>query len=118
MKFESLIPILYSSDIERSIEYYIEKLAFEKKWIWDDEKTFGGASKDCVELFFCKLDQGNPGTWLAINVDDIDEYYNIIKSKGATILSPPEDKPWNMREMLIRDPDGHIIRFGKRIEEE
>ncbi len=118
MKFESLIPILYSADIQRSIEYYIEKLAFENQWIWDDEKTFGGVSIECVEIFFCKLDQGNPGTWLAINVDNIDEYYNIIKFRGANILSAPEDKPWNMREMLVRDLDGHIIRFGNRIEEQ
>lgn len=39
MKFESLIPILYSADIERSIKYYIEKLEFENKWIWDEEKV-------------------------------------------------------------------------------
>ena len=118
MKFESLIPILYSADIEKSIAYYMEKLAFENNWIWDGEKTFGGVSKGCVEIFFCKLDQGNPGTWLAINVDNIDEYYEIIKDTGANILSEPADKPWNMREMLVCDPDGHIIRFGKKIEED
>lgn len=118
MQFESLIPILYSTDIERSVKYYMEKLSFENQWIWNDEKTFGGVSKGCVEIFFCKLDQGNPGTWLAINVDDIDEYYETIKSAEATILSTPEDKPWNMREMLVRDPDGHIIRFGKRINDD
>ncbi|MEJ7736439.1 MAG: VOC family protein [Chitinophagaceae bacterium] len=117
MKFESLIPILYSADIERSIKYYIEKLEFENKWIWDEEKSFGGVSIGCVEIFFCRLGQGNPGTWLAINVDNIDEYYQIIKSTGADVLTVPEDKPWNVREMLVRDPDEHIIRFGKRIEE-
>jgi catechol 2,3-dioxygenase-like lactoylglutathione lyase family enzyme len=115
MKFESLIPILYSADLDRSIEYYMERLAFEKKWFWDHEKTFGGVSLDCVEIFFCKLNQGNPGTWLAINVDNIDEYYEIILTRGANILSAPDNKPWNMREMLVRDPDGHIIRFGNRI---
>ena len=118
MKFESLIPILYSSDVERSIEYYIKKLSFENHWIWDEEKTFGGVSTGCVEIFFCKLDQGNPGTWLAINVDNIDEYYESIKSSQADILTAPEDKPWNMREMLVRDPDGHIIRFGRKIKED
>ncbi|HZE83620.1 MAG TPA: VOC family protein, partial [Puia sp.] len=65
-----------------------------------------------------KLDQGNPGTWLTINMDDVDEYYEIIRSRGATILSAPGDKPWNMREMLVQAPDGHTIRFGKRINDE
>lgn len=117
MQFESLIPILYSADLERSVAYYMDKLAFKTNWIWDDAKTFGGVSIDCVEIFFCKENQGTPGTWLAINMDNVDEYYAIIKERGATILSKPEDKPWNMREMLVQDPDGHIIRFGKRIED-
>src|SRR3954471_3074698 len=101
MSFESVVPILYSSDVTRSIKYYIEKLAFDEKWQWDDPTTFGGVSKDCVRIFFCLDAQGAPGTWIAINVDNVDEYYKIIKSKGATIISPPENKPWFMREMLV-----------------
>ncbi len=117
MQFESLIPILYSADIERSIAYYMDKLAFKNNWIWDGAKTFGGVSVGCVEIFFCKENQGNPGTWLAINVDDVDEYHAIIQERGATILSAPDNKPWHMREMLVQDPDGHIIRFGQRLED-
>jgi predicted enzyme related to lactoylglutathione lyase len=116
MQFESIVPILYSADVDRSINYYMNELAFDDKWEWDHPTTFGGVNKGCVRLFFCLKDQGNPGTWLAINLDNVDEYYNIIKSKGAKILSPPEDKPWYMREMLVEDPDGHIIRFGQGIE--
>jgi uncharacterized glyoxalase superfamily protein PhnB len=65
---------------------------------------------------FCLEDQGNPGTWLAINVENVDEYYETIKARGAKIISPPDDKEWFMREMLVEDPDGHIIRFGHGIE--
>jgi catechol 2,3-dioxygenase-like lactoylglutathione lyase family enzyme len=116
MNFESIVPILYSTDIARSIAYYTEQLAFDEHWKWDDTTTFGGVSKDCVRLFFCLNHQGHPGTWIAINVDNVDEYYELIKAKGAKILSPPEDKDWFMREMLVEDPDGHIIRFGHGIE--
>ena len=52
-----------------------------------------------------------------MNVDNVDEYYEIIKARGAKILSPPGDKEWFMREMLVEDPDGHIIRFGNNIED-
>lgn len=116
MIFESIVPILYSSDVVRSINYYIEKLAFDDKWQWDEPTTFGGVSKDCVRLFFCLNGQGSPGTWIALNVDNVDEYYELIKIRGAKIISPPGDKDWFMREMLVEDPDGHIIRFGHGIE--
>jgi hypothetical protein len=51
MEFESIVPILYSTDVKRSIEYYINELAFDEKWIWDEPATFGGVSKGCVRFF-------------------------------------------------------------------
>lgn len=112
MVFESVVPILYSADVKRSIAYYMEQLAFDDQWTWDEPATFGCVSKQCVRLFFCLNAQGSPGTWIAVNMDNVDEYYEIIKARGATIISPPGNKEWNMREMLVQDPDGHIIRFG------
>ncbi|WP_221392853.1 glyoxalase superfamily protein [Dyadobacter sp. NIV53] len=116
MKPESVIPVLYSEDIRKSIAYYTETLGFEESWEWDDNPTFGGVNWGDVRIFFCKQDQGNPGTWLCINVENVDEYFEFIQKRGAKILSPPDDKPWFMREMLVSDPDGHIIRFGQGIE--
>lgn len=116
MKFEKSNPILYSRDIRASIKYYTEKLGFEKSWVWGDPTDFGGISGNEVEIFFCLNGQGHPGTWITIVVDDVDAYYQMIKERGAKILAPPEDKEWNMREMFVQDPDGHILRFGHRIE--
>ena len=41
----------------------------------------------------------------------------MIFEKPITILYfSNADREWNMREMIVQDPDGHIIRFGQRIE--
>jgi catechol 2,3-dioxygenase-like lactoylglutathione lyase family enzyme len=117
MKFDTVIPILYSSDIPRSISYYTGKLGFDSKWEWDQPPTFGGVSRDCIEIFFCKDAQGQPGTWLSVFMDNVDEYYEYIRNNGATIICPPENMEWNVREMVVEDPDGHKIRFGQRIED-
>ena len=114
MNIESVIPILYSDDVQRSITFYTEVLGFREHWIWDDTAGFGGVVNDKATIFFCKGDQGHKGTWLAINVDNVDEVYEAIKDK-AEINGPPEDKPWFMREMLVKDPDGHILRVGQNI---
>jgi catechol 2,3-dioxygenase-like lactoylglutathione lyase family enzyme len=116
MKFEKSNPILYSRDVKESLKYYTEILGFEDSWEWGNPTDFGGVVKDDVEIFFCLNDQGHPGTWLAIIVDDVDSYFKIVKEKGAKIISEPDSKEWNMREMLIQDPDGHILRFGHRID--
>lgn len=112
MFFKNHVPILYSSDIARSIAYYTEVLDFEHKWEWGNPPTFGGVSKDSVEIFFCKDGQGHPGTWLSIFVENADEYHNMIEPKGAKIIHPPQTYEWGVREMLVEDPDGHKIRFG------
>lgn len=115
MKFEKSNPILFSGDVKRSLKFYTEVLGFAESWEWGNPTDFGGVVKDDVEIFFCLNDQGNPGTWLAIILDSVDDYYNQIKGKGAKILVEPVNREWNMREMLIEDPDGHVIRFGNRI---
>lgn len=112
MKFLKSVTVLYSEDIGRSLDYYMDVLGFKDQWTWGDPPDFAGISKDEVEIFFCLRGQGSPGTWLSIMVDDVDEYYESIRSKGAKILASPETYEWNMREMLVEDPDGHKIRFG------
>ena len=31
---------------------------------------------------------------------------------------PPTDMPWNVREMHVRHPDGHVFRIGRGLEDE
>jgi uncharacterized glyoxalase superfamily protein PhnB len=112
MKSDSIVPVLYSEDIRQSILYFKEKLGFSESWEWDEELSFGGVDWGEVRIFFCKKDQGNPGTWLCINLDNVDEYYEFIRDRGAKVISPPQDMPWFMREMLVEAPDGHMLRFG------
>ncbi|MGC4103792.1 VOC family protein [Ferruginibacter sp.] len=112
MKIQKAIPILYAKDVSLSIRYFVEQLKFEEQWEWDAPPTFGGVVMNDVELFFCKDNQGHPGTWLSLVVDDVDEYYELIKDTGAKIIHPPTTHEWNMREMLVECPDGHMLRIG------
>ena len=115
MKFRHVTPILYATNVVESIRHYTTVLGFENSWDWGLPPTFGGVSKNGIEIFFCEKGQGNPGTWLSIFVDDVDAYYEEIKSKGAIIVAAPENMEWGVREMLVQDPDGHKIRFGHGI---
>ena len=112
MKFIKSINILPVTDIQRSLAYYTEKLGFEAQWAWDDPPTFGGVVREEVELFFSKAESPQNPVWFCIVVDNVDEYYESIKDKGGDIFELPDTKPWSMREMLVRDPDGHVVRVG------
>jgi predicted enzyme related to lactoylglutathione lyase len=104
--------ILYVRDMGEAMAYYTEKLLFRKLWDWGQPPSFGAVAFGKVEIFLSLGGQGNPGTWLCIFIDDVDSYYQEIKARGAEIIEPPENKPWGMREMLVRDPNQHVIRFG------
>ena len=110
-----LTPILCVRDFEEAMTYYTEKLLFRRLWDWGKPPGFGAVRLGSVEIFFCLNGQGNSGTWLSIFVDDVDDYFQRIKALGAEIIQEPADKPWGVREMQVRDPNQHVIRFGHGI---
>lgn len=38
-----------------------------------------------------------------------------LPDAGIPRFVPPEDKPWGMREAVLIDPDGNLLRFGHEI---
>src|SRR5437899_1973875 len=112
---ECLTPILYVRDFAEAMSYYKEKLLFDRLWDWGEPPTFGAVRLGKVEIFFCEGGQGRPGTWLAIFIDDVDAYFERIKRLGAEVIRPPKDESWGLREMHVRDPNEHVIRFGHGI---
>jgi uncharacterized glyoxalase superfamily protein PhnB len=112
---QALTPILYVRDFAEAMDYYTKKLLFRKLWEWGDPPGFGAVALGKVEIFFCLEGQGRPGTWLSIFMEEVDAYHERLLQTGAEILQPPRDMPWGMREMEVRDPNQHVIRFGHGI---
>jgi uncharacterized glyoxalase superfamily protein PhnB len=110
--FGEVIPILNVKNFQVSMDYYVQKLGFEKKWDWGDPPNFGCVGRGKVEIFLCQDGQGQPGMWMSIFMDDVDALYEEYKKSGATILDPPTNYPWETREMLVEDLDGHRFRMS------
>jgi uncharacterized glyoxalase superfamily protein PhnB len=47
-------------------------------------------------------------------VDDVDAHHREAVSAGLT-AAEPEDKPWGMREFVVRSPEGHRMTIGQSI---
>jgi hypothetical protein len=115
MSVTGITPILYASDFGRTMEYFVEKLGFRKLWDWGTPPTFGAVARDHAEIFLCEGNQGGPGTWMSVFVEDVDDLHEDFTRRGAVIRSGPVNEPWGMREMLVECPDGHVLRFGHSI---
>lgn len=109
-RVENVTPILYVTDMAKSLGFYVDILGF-KNAEWGDN-NFTSVNRDNTGLYLCKGGQGLPGTWIWIGFDgDIFELHRKLKSKGVSIKLPPTNFP-HAYEMQVLDPDGHILRFG------
>jgi len=107
--FENSQPILRVRSMAASLEYYVNVLGF-KNAHWGTE-LFTSVNRDHAGIYLCQGNQGAPGTWVWIGVEDVAALHEEYRTRGAKIRLPPGNYPWAY-EMHIEDPDGHVLRFG------
>jgi Glyoxalase/Bleomycin resistance protein/Dioxygenase superfamily len=134
MQAKGLTPILNVSNMEESFAWF-EKLGWSKGWDWGSPPSFGAVCAGECEIFLCLDGQGgrgksalsstkglaeseDQGVWMSVWVDDVDSIYEHCLKQGIEVTWPPTDEPWNVREMHVRHPDGHVFRTSKGILEE
>ena len=108
----------------------------ESAWEWGTPPDFGGVCSGECEFFLCENAQGgrgksaleqtfgpqgddaaDNGVWMSIWVDDVDAVHDRCLEQGLEVTWPPTDMPWNVREMHVRHPDGHVFRISRGLEE-
>ena len=108
-RFECSNPILNIKDMSVSLKYYVDVLGF-KNADWGGD-SFTSVGRDAASIYLCRGGQGQPATWVWIGVEDVEALHAEYKASGARILGNLRNYPWAY-EMLVEDPDGHILRFG------
>ena len=107
--FEHATPILRVRSLAASLTYYVDILGFQSaEW---GTKFFTMVSRDGADIYLCQGNQGAPGTWVWIGVEDVAVLYEEYQANGAKIRLRPGNFPWAY-EMHVEDPDGHVLRFG------
>lgn len=113
--FGGVTPVFRVEDVEKSIDYYVNRLGFTVDF--RDPSSFACVSRGKVAIFLAEGDQGLPGSWVWIGVSDVDRLFEEYRAKGATIRQDPTNFAWAC-EMQIADPDGHVLRFGSEPKED
>lgn len=108
-RFEHADPILSVRDMDVSVRYYVEILGFANApWGSSD---FTAVSRDGACIYLCRGEQGNPGTWVWVGVEDAAALHREYEASGARIRRELHNQPWAL-EFHVEDPDGHVLRFG------
>jgi predicted enzyme related to lactoylglutathione lyase len=101
--------LLHPVDFERSLRFYAESLGLHVYREWGSGSTRGVVfflGGGFLELSGSSRMTASENTGLWLQVRDVDAVGREFIDAGVEIIEPPTDKPWGLREMQIRDPDG------------
>ena len=102
-------PILRVADLAASIDYYVKSMGFTVDFA--TEGVFASVGRDRCHFYLCQGDQGHPGTWAWIGVNDAAALEADLRTRGAKIRQTSQNFPWAY-EMQVEDLDGNVLRFG------
>ena len=106
-------PVLPCKDVNETVEYYRDKLGFDKTWTHED--IYGGAYNGSSEFHFQKTQSEIHPVMVYCFVDNADAVYEFLKSNNVEILVPPEDQVFGLRDFNFKDLNGNIICFASEI---
>jgi predicted enzyme related to lactoylglutathione lyase len=102
--------LLHPTDFERSLRFYSESLGLHIYREWGSGSNrgvvyfLGGGFLELSGSSHTTANENVVGLWLQVR--DVDAAGDVLKETGVDVIELPTDKPWGLREMQIRDPDG------------
>jgi hypothetical protein len=117
MTFPVPVPEIPAASVEKAAAYYVNSLGFSLD-VGDEQGGIAGISKGDCRLFLTnrsfREERGNKSPivfWVNLESKaEVDELSAEWRAADAMIVSEPEDKPWKLREFLVSDLDGNLIR--------
>jgi uncharacterized glyoxalase superfamily protein PhnB len=131
MKVTNLRPILWTKNLQETIDFYVTALGFTCRY---QIERFAALTKDNIEIMIvvpidepedCK-DLENKGDFFSspnftgsiyIDVENADEYWEQLKDK-VKVKSPIENAEWHVRGFSIFDNNGYELVFGQDINDD
>jgi uncharacterized glyoxalase superfamily protein PhnB len=121
-----ITPILFAEEIEKCVQFWIERLGFQKTVEVPEGNRLGFAMLESngLELmyqsfFSAEKDNAATGTavrkgpsFLYIEVADLNAA--LAATKGAEIVMPERTTFYHAKEFGIKDPAGHYLIFAQQ----
>lgn len=119
MKFQPIVPMIWTNEIEQTLSFYTEVLGFA---CGDRNEEWGWASlyRGECEMMIAKPNAHTPferptftGSFY-IKTDEVEVLWDLLKDK-AKVCYALDDFDWGMREFAVYDNNGYILQFGQDI---
>ena len=101
--------LLQPLNFERSFRFYTESLGLHIFREWGSGSSRGAVfflGGGFLELSGSSPTEASESVSLWLQVRDVNAVWHELQEARVDIIELPTDKPWGLREMQIRDPDG------------
>ena len=124
-RLDNVAPVLVSTDVRRTAEYYRDVLGFELVEHYESAKPFVALYRDSVELVVVQAARGRvesnasrygAGYDAYLDTDQVagvDLIYEELCDKGARIAAAPAMTPYGSYEFVLEDVAGRRIGIGR-----
>lgn len=123
MKFKDSVPVISTGDIRSTIEWYVRVLGFREHFVYGDPPVYAGLECDGVLLyvthdpaFGSMLEKSGAHPDIFLWVDGVDEAFETHRGRGAKIIEPLADRPWDARQYVVEDPNGYRLKIAQPID--
>ena len=116
----SLSPQFLVDDLSKAIDYYRNQLGFKPDFVY--ESFYASVSRNAFSIHLkCAPKtiadrahrKDNEHLDAHVGVSGIETLFDDLKSKGAHIIRPLEQRPWGCKDFYIEDLDGYILCFSE-----
>ncbi|MET4083925.1 putative enzyme related to lactoylglutathione lyase [Pedobacter sp. UYP30] len=110
-----IVPNIYSDNIEKSKEFYVDflgmELAMDLEWVL----TFASKENHSAQVTILKNDKkespNNDAIFLSIEVANVDDLYEKAQVKNIDIVYKIINEDWGVRRFFVKEPNGAIINI-------
>ena len=122
--FTSAVPVIATADVAATIQYFEQTLGFKQQWVWGDPPVYAGIRAGGALLYVTH----DPNLASAIQdrrlapdiflwVSDIESVYAQHRATNAQITEALSERPWGVRQYVIREPNGYLLKVAESVEE-
>jgi catechol 2,3-dioxygenase-like lactoylglutathione lyase family enzyme len=118
--FGIAVPVVATADVRKTVEWFEKTLGFEQQWTWGDPPVYAGIKAGGAMLYVSHdpelaktiIDrQLAPDIFLWVK--DIDAVYDRHRANGAEIEEQLTERPWGVRQYVIREPNGYRLKIAE-----